>query len=131
MFRFLPDMHPVSFFLSQTIPFILVAVLILNLVQKKYHHGWGKKRSSTLSVAILLIVFLCAAVLILRFQLTDLLLIPVSALVCMIVFTKRKVILPYTNRCRGCGAPLSIKTILFHENDYCDRCGRTIAGNDQ
>ncbi|MBN2532593.1 MAG: hypothetical protein JXB88_06855 [Spirochaetales bacterium] len=122
MFRPDPFLNPASYILLKSLPLLIMAVLIFNMIQRVLWKGWGKKRSSSFYSALLITSLLAAAALIMRFKLNDLLLIPVILGIIFFIMVKRKILFPYKTKCIQCGNPLSIKRIIAIESNLCRNC---------
>ena len=117
-----PVLNPVSYTLFKSLPLIIMAVLIFNMVQRLLYRCWGKKRTASFYLAIVLIVFISVAALIMRFRLTDLLLIPAGLGLVIFIILKKEAFFPFTLKCLVCSAPLSIKRIVGNDSNLCEEC---------
>jgi len=122
MFHPNPVLNPVSYTLFKSLPLIIMAVLIFNMVQRILNPVWGEKRTATLSLAGILIGLIAGAVLIMRFRLSDLLLIPIAIGLITIIIIKRKTFFPFKHRCIQCNNPLSIRRIVSNNENLCADC---------
>ncbi|MEW5817971.1 MAG: hypothetical protein AB1798_21585 [Spirochaetota bacterium] len=111
-----------TFFLQKLLLFLLGAVLILNLTQRKSSPHGEKKRFATLYMAGVLLVFLAGTVVISRFRLPDILLLAPAAITGFLFYFFRKKILIFNLRCLNCGRRLSIKEFLYHDFNLCSAC---------
>jgi phosphatidylserine synthase len=123
-FMFQPDpfLNPVSYALFKSLPLVIMAVLIFNMIQRILWKGWGKKRAATFYMAMVLGAIFTAAALIMRYRLTDLLLIPAGLGIIVFIIIKRKAFFPFSMKCSQCGKQLSIKRIISGDSDLCAPC---------
>jgi hypothetical protein len=122
MFQFNPVIYPVSYAITRILPLILMGVLIFNVSQRFIKNEWGKKRFAVLYVSITLIVLYSGAALIMRFGLSDLMLVPLCLGIIVFVVWKRKAYFPFALRCVRCKAPLTIKAIISEDSNLCKTC---------
>ena len=69
-------LNTVTTFVSENILYLLLAVLVLNMVQRRYQQHARKKRFATLYVAILILVLMVGTALIVYLELPDILFLP-------------------------------------------------------
>ena len=112
----------VSAFIIDWFPWLLIAILLFNQLQKRYLETGEKKRFASLYIALLVLAVFIAAALVLRFNLTDLFLVPVIALLAAAVWIYRGKVFPYASRCTHCGKRLGMSRILFHDTALCAEC---------
>jgi hypothetical protein len=112
--------NPVAHFLADWLTLPLVAVLLLNLLQRRRRAG--ARRLGTLTLGGMLLALLCAALLTVRFELPDAVLIPALAVILLLGYRFRRVIFSFSLRCPGCGRFLGLKRILFHDDPHCPEC---------
>ena len=109
----------ISEFLAQNLFTVLIAVLVLNLVQRRYQSQAQKKRLATLLLAILILLLMGAAATIQHFQLHDSLLLPVFLLLAATAYLFRGHFFPFSLHCRKCGKNLPLKIVLFFDSNCC------------
>ena len=114
--------NPVAHFLADWLTIPLVAVLALNLLQRRHQQQAPAKRIATLVLAGLVLIVLCASFLMVRFQVPDAALIPVLAAVVLAAILFRKTIFPFAFHCRRCGRRLGSKQVLFSDDPHCPDC---------
>jgi hypothetical protein len=115
-------LHSVTLFLAKNIFYLLLAVLALNMFQRRYQQYAQKKRMATLYLGILILVFMVGTILIVNFKLPDVLIFPLAAAVILLGYAKREHVLPFRLNCRQCGQRMSSKRILFFDANTCDTC---------
>jgi hypothetical protein len=114
--------NPVAHMLADWLFIPLLAVLLLNMLQRRHLGQAPVKRMATLILAGLVLVLLCAALVMVRFGLPDALLIPVTASLVLAAVRLRGTVFPFRCRCRQCGRPYSLKQILFQDDPRCPEC---------
>jgi hypothetical protein len=114
--------NPVAHFLADWLTIPLVAILALNLLQRRYQQQAPAKRIATLVLSGLVLIVLCASFLMVRFQVPDAALIPVLAAVVLPAVLFRKIIFPFAFHCRHCGRRLGWKQALFSDDPHCPEC---------
>jgi len=122
------SLHSVTLFLAKNLFYLLLAVLALNMFQRRYQMHAQKKRMATLYLGILILVFMVGTILIVNFNLPDLLILPLAAAVLLLGYVKRKHVLPFRLNCRRCGRRMSTKRILFFDANTCDTCAESTKG---
>lgn len=112
----------ISEFLAQNLFAVLIAVLVLNLVQRRYQNQAQKKRLASLLFAILILLLMGASATIQHFLLRDLVLLPVILLLAATAYLFRRHFFPFSLHCRKCGKKLQFKTVLFFDSNCCEEC---------
>jgi uncharacterized membrane protein len=112
----------VTTFVSQNILYLLLAVLVLNMLQRRYQKHAQKKRFATLYIAILILVLMVGTVLIVYLELPDILFLPLVAVLVLVGYRFREQVFPFRLNCRLCGEKLSGKRILFFDSNTCEKC---------
>ena len=115
-------LHSVNTFIAERILYLLLAVLALNMLQRRYQKHAQKKRFATLYIGILILVFMVGTVLIVYFDLPDILVVPLLAALVLIGYRYRRQVFPFRLNCRLCGQRLSGKRILFFDSNTCEQC---------
>ena len=121
-------LHSITLFLAKNTFYLLLAVLALNVFQRRYQQYSQKKRMATLYLGILILVFMVGAILVANFELPDVLIIPLAAAVILLGYVKREHVLPFRLNCRRCGQRMSGKRILFFDANTCDTCAGSTHG---
>jgi uncharacterized membrane protein len=109
-------------FVSENILYLLLAVLVLNMFQRRYQKYAQKKRFATLYIAILILALMVGTVLIVYLDLPDIIFLPLLAVLVLIGYRFRKKVFPFRLNCRSCGERLSGKRILFYDSNTCEKC---------
>jgi hypothetical protein len=118
-----PQIVPV---LVVVLPWVVVGILTLTMVQRRYMDVGIGKRFATLQLGGLVAILWAATLVFDHFSARDVLLLPVCALLMLIAVVRRKSIFPYRLRCASCGMPLPLKRILFHDEPRCAGCERRL-----
>ena len=115
-------MQTITKFVSENILYLLLAVLVLNMFQRRYQQHAQKKRFATLYIAILILALMVGTVLIVYLELPDVLFLPLLAAVILIGYRFRTKVFPFRLNCQACGEKLSGKRILFYDSNTCEKC---------
>ncbi|UCF98706.1 MAG: hypothetical protein JSV89_04005 [Spirochaetaceae bacterium] len=115
-------LHSLTTFVSEKILYLLIAVLVLNMFQRRYQQHSQKKRFATLYIGILILALMVGTVLIVYFQLPDILFIPLVAVLVLVGYRYRRQVFPFRLNCRLCGQRLSGKRIVFFDANTCEKC---------
>ena len=78
------SLHSITLFLANNIFYLLLAVMALNMFQRRYQQHAQKKRMATLYLGILILAFMVGTILIVNFNLPDLLIFPLAAAVLLL-----------------------------------------------
>lgn len=117
------------FILSYSI-WLMVALWILHLSQRKSRDEGERKRLSTLLFTLVLMGFWGAAWVYARFRLADLWFLPLFFLAAAAIAWQRKRFWPYRLRCVRCGRLLPLKTVLYLDSNACDDCSPALPEED-
>jgi uncharacterized membrane protein len=115
-------LNTVTTFVSENILYLLLAVLVLNMFQRRYQQHAQKKRFATLYIAILILVLMVGTVLIVYLNLPDILFLPLLAVLVVVGYRFKKQVFPFRLNCRLCGERLTGKRILFYDSNTCEKC---------
>lgn len=100
---------------------LLMAVLVFNLSQRKHLSHGERKRIATLFIAGGVMALYGSTIVITRFDLPHWLFLPAAAAVGT-VFVWKKDLLPYTKHCVRCGEKLSPMRFLYYDSNVCETC---------
>jgi hypothetical protein len=112
----------VTTFVSENIIYLLLAVLVVNMLQRRYQKYAQMKRLATLYIAILILALMVGTVLIVYLDLPDIIFLPLLAVLILIGYRFRKKVFPFRLNCRKCGERLAGKRILFYDSNTCEKC---------
>ncbi len=115
-------MNPVSTFLADNGFWGLVAVLALNLFQRKHGTKARKKRQATLYIAIAVFGLYAYAIMVVQLKLHDLFLLIYLAAAAVVFYRFRKHLLPFRLKCVSCGRSLDAKELVFDDSNLCEKC---------
>jgi hypothetical protein len=115
-------LHSVNTFVSEKILYLLIGVLVVNMLQRRYQEHGQKKRLATLYIGSLILVLMVGTVLILYLALPDILILPLAAALVLVGYRYRKHVFPFRLSCRMCGRTLEGKRILFFDSNTCEEC---------
>ena len=108
--------------ISSFIYYLMMAVLIANITQRKHVKHGEKKRLATLWIAGVLLFFQIELVLIQHYKLSETLIIPAVLLFLALCYFLRFKIFVFKFKCVSCGAKLNYKRILYWDNNKCEVC---------
>jgi len=114
--------NPISTFIADKFFWGLIAILALNLFQRKHGEKAKKKRQATLYLAIVFFGLFCSGILIVQLKLHDLYLLIYLAIAAAIVYIFRVHLLPFRLKCTSCSTRLDPKDIVFQDSNMCEKC---------
>jgi hypothetical protein len=114
--------NPVSTFIAENFFWVLIAVLALNLFQRRKGKASRTKRQATLWWAILVFGLYVAGVLLVQFELSDLFLLIYAAVAAGLVYKFRTVFLPFKLKCVSCRKQMDFNQIFFDDSNLCMGC---------
>jgi len=115
-------MHPITLFLQKNLFYLLLAVLALNLFQRRYQKLSERKRFATLYLAMLVLAWMILVIVVVAFGWPDWLLVPFTLALAGVGAIFHRHTFPFRLRCARCGQSLEAKRILFHDSNACERC---------
>jgi len=108
--------------LSQPLYYLMMAVLIANLTQRKHVKHGNRKRLATLWVAGVLLFLQVELVLIQHFELSDIFLIPSFIFALALLYLLRTKIFVFKIKCENCNEKMNFTKIAYWDNNLCDSC---------
>jgi len=105
---------------------VIIAVLALNLFQRKYQKRSRRKRTATLIVASLVLLLDVLFVLILQFQLPQWLGVSAIIIPLAVGYVFRDKILIFKFKCPECGVKLSLNETLYYDDNLCAVCHKDL-----
>lgn len=114
--------HPVSGFVVAYFYWLFIAILVVNLLQRKYRKEVLKKRAATLYIAVAVFLFYIYAYGVIHFNLSDLFLLPYVAVAATLFTVYRRTLFPFAYRCRRCRQPMDYSRILYFDSNLCASC---------
>jgi len=101
---------------------VIIAVLALNLFQRKYQKRSRNKRTATLIVASLVLLLDILFVLIIQFKLPQWLGVAALVVPFAIGYIFREKILIFKFKCPECGVKLALNDTLYYDDNLCAAC---------
>lgn len=114
--------RPVSMFIAENFFWVLIAVLALNLFQRRKGKASRQKRQATLWWAILVFGLYVAGVFIVQFKVSDLFLLIYASIAAGLVYKFRYIFLPFKLKCVSCGKQMDFNQIFFDDSNLCTNC---------
>jgi 8-oxo-dGTP diphosphatase len=108
--------------LTQPLYYLMMAVLVANLTQRKHIKHGNRKRLATLWMAGILLFLQIELVLIQHFSLSDVFLIPAFIFVLALVYLLRAKILIFRTKCASCNGKMNFTKTVYWDNNLCDSC---------
>lgn len=106
----------VSAWIADTFYWVFIAILVVNLTQRRHQHKAEKKRFATLYLGLATFVFFILAQTILGFGGRDWMLIPSAGLIIAAVYALREHTFPFRIRSPQDGRRLTLQEILYDDN---------------
>jgi len=115
-------MNTVSLWVAELGIWPLIAVLVPNLMFRRFGQATAEKRKASLyqAIAVFLITTLAASVV--KSELTDIYFYVGLVVILLVLIILRGKIFPYRLNCVSCEGSLDIKTIYFMDNNLCVDC---------
>ena len=110
-------MDQVIAFLADQFYWVFLAILLVNVFQRRHHSKAVKKRFATLYLGAAAFVIFLMANAVVEFGLPDWSLIFGIAAVILVLYIYRSHTFPFTLRCRRSGKMLDFQTILYRDSN--------------
>ena len=107
----------ISTWISENFFWVFIAILFINILQRKHHAKAERKRFATLYLGIAAFGVYVAGMSIVEFDLTDIVLRPVVAAIGAILFFFREHTWPFRLTCRETGRRLTWDEILYDDSN--------------
>ncbi|HUX20172.1 MAG TPA: hypothetical protein VMW69_02965 [Spirochaetia bacterium] len=114
--------HPVSNFIVSYFYWVFLAILVVNLMQRRYREKAQRKRFASLYIAILVFVLYIYAFGVIRLNVSELFLLIYAAAAGLLLWSYRKTFLPFSFRCRSCKKPLTFDRFAYADSNLCAEC---------
>lgn len=111
-----------SLWITEHLQWVFVAILLLNLAQRRRYDTAARKRLATLYIAAGLILLYAVAHIVRLLELPDPYLVPAAAAIGFALSRGRSAIGAFRLRCRSCNSRLTITEFLFHDSNLCANC---------
>lgn len=108
---------PIAEFVSINFYWVFIAVLVLNMTQRRHQNRAQRKRFATLYIGLALFAFWLAATLILEFNGADWMMAPVALVIGGVCWYYRRAVFPFRLTSRRDGRRLSLNEILYDDED--------------
>ena len=108
--------------IAEYAPWMVVALLTLNLSQRRHLEHGERKRFATLYLSVLVLVLFASSHLILLYGLPTATLGVVVLLIVGIAGVFHEQVLPFRFRCGSCGTNLTPKRVLYYDSNQCRDC---------
>jgi 8-oxo-dGTP diphosphatase len=115
-------LHSVNLFLAENLFYLLLGVLLINMLQRRQRKTTQKKRMATFYLGVLVLVWMIGSILIVHFELPDLLQLPLVGALVLVAWRFRDHTFPFRRTCAKCGSPLSGNRMLYHDSNLCESC---------
>lgn len=122
--------HAVSNVIVDYAYWVFLAMLVLNLIQRRHRGEAQRKRFAVLYLAIMVFVLYIFSYGLIRLNISDWFLLVYAGVVAVLLAVFRETFLPFTLRCRGCGAILTFDRILFSDSNLCVECAASNRGEN-
>ena len=119
--------HPVTKFIADNFFWVLIAVLALNLFQRRKGKNSRVKRSATLLWAIFIFALYTYGVLLYQFKLSDFYLLLFFPVAGFLVYRFRHKIVPFKLKCTSCKKQMTFNEIFYDDDNICERCKEKIS----
>ena len=107
---------PIAAWVADTFYWVFIAVLVVNLTQRRHQSKAEKKRFATLYLGLAVFVFFILAQMIVRFGGADWMLVPAAVLVLATVYALREHTFPFRLYSPVDGRRLTFQEILYDDN---------------
>ncbi|HUX52582.1 MAG TPA: hypothetical protein VMW73_17470 [Spirochaetia bacterium] len=114
--------HPISEFVVKYFNWVFLALLALNLFQRRYGAKARKKRFATLYIAIAVFLFFTLANSLVSFKLPEWLLLGYVPVIGIAGWFLRDHIFPFRFKCSACSATLNFDQFIFNDANLCTDC---------
>jgi len=101
---------------------VIIAILALNLFQRKHQQRSQKKRVATITIASLVLLLNILFVVILQFKLPQWLAFPALLVPIAVGYLLRKRIAIFKRKCASCGTKLDMNSMLYFDDNLCPEC---------
>jgi 8-oxo-dGTP diphosphatase len=110
-------MQAVVTFVADNFFWVFIAILLVNLLQRRYQETAQKKRFATLYLGIAAFFVYSSAQLLVEFELSPYYFVPTVLLILGVVYYYREHTFPFRLRCPRSGKILNLETILFRDSN--------------
>ena len=98
-------LHNINLFLAENLFYALLGMLLLNMLQRRQRKRSARKRMATFYLSVLILAWMIGTILIVHFELPDLLQLPLLAVLIYVGWRYREHTFPFRRYCANCGQP--------------------------
>lgn len=114
--------HPVSNFIVSYFYWVFLAILVVNLMQRRHREKAQRKRFATLYIAVLVFALYIYAYGVIRFNVSEIFLLIYGVIAGLLIGFYRKSFIPFSFRCQSCAKPLTFDRFVYADNNLCADC---------
>lgn len=122
--------HPVSNFIVSYFYWVFLAVLVLNLMQRRHRQNAARKRNATLYFAIFVFVYYVYAFGVIQLKLSEWFLLIYPAAIAVLVWFYRRTFFPFSIRCLSCSKPLTFDRFFYADDNLCAECEERLSDSN-
>lgn len=111
------DMQALVAFVAENFFWVFIAILLVNVLQRRHQATAEKKRFATLYLGIAAFFFYTSAQALVMYELSPYYFVPVAALIVGVVYHYREHTFPFRLHCARSGKLLNLETILFRDSN--------------
>lgn len=116
-------------FITDQYFWLLIALLLVNFLQKKYNPQSQKKRMAVIWIAFLTLIWYLCALIILKNQWPHWLAAIAFFFVAVVGIILRKATWPFRTTCSSCGKKLTFRQWLSQDENLCNTCQNNLSEN--
>ncbi|MCF7927516.1 MAG: hypothetical protein K9L68_00370 [Spirochaetales bacterium] len=114
--------HLVAEFILEYFYYIFLGLLFLTIFQRKHRGSARKKMKAVIYLAIFSFVLYALSGVLIEFDQSDWLLLPVALAITYLLYRYRGTLLPFSMKCVSCGTKLDFQRFMYHDNNLCAEC---------
>ena len=122
--------HPVSQFIVDNFFWVFIAILVLNLMQRRYRKEVERKRSATLYLAIIVFLLNIYAYGVIRLQLSDFFIAGYAVVAIVVIVRFKNIFFPFAYHCRECHRVMDFNRIVYFDSNLCASCAEKARPSD-
>ena len=124
-------MTPVSSYLAESLQWVFIAVLVLNMTQRRHQTYAERKRFATLYIALLVFVLFLTSQAVVLYGGRDWMLVPVVVVLVGVGYYFRSRVWPFRLHCVKTGKRLTWQEIMYHDSNVCEEARNTEDSGDE
>ncbi|MFP4067863.1 MAG: hypothetical protein ACLFRR_04940 [Spirochaetaceae bacterium] len=110
-------MQAIVTFVAENFFWVFIAILVLNLFQRRHQHTAEKKRFATLYLGIAMFFVYTSAQMLVTYDMSPYYFLPILAVIIGVVYRYRAHTFPFRLRCAKTGKLLNLETILYRDSN--------------